>query len=100
MLEKTILSILLLLLCNVFVINAQCSYAEYSNTPKELLRKRVKDNEPGFRYGNPYTMFNRSNYPNWSLNEELNRIRQYIFNGTPDTIELFTLMQKFIRIYG
>ncbi len=33
---------------------AQSSYAEYSNTPKELLRKRVKDNEPGFRYGNPH----------------------------------------------
>jgi len=68
---------------------SQCTYENFSNAPKELLRKRVKDNEPGFRYGNPYTMFNRSHYPNWSLNEELNRIRQYIFNGTPLIGEVF-----------
>ena len=38
---------------------AQCRYSDFSESPKELLRKRVKDNELGFRYGNPYTMFNR-----------------------------------------
>jgi len=72
MLEKTILSILLILLCNVFVINAQCSYVEYSNTPKELLRKRVKDNEPGFRYGNPHPIL-------CFLNESI-----YLHNKTPN----------------
>jgi hypothetical protein len=34
---------------------AQCDYADFSDAPEELFRKRVK--EPGMRYGNPYTMF-------------------------------------------
>ena len=63
-------------------VSAQCSYIEYSNTPKELLRKRVKDNEPGFRYGNPYTMFNRQNYESWNLNNDLEKIRSRIILGS------------------
>jgi hypothetical protein len=32
----------------------------------ELTRNRLKDHEPGFRYGGPYTMFNRTT-PGWSF---------------------------------
>jgi hypothetical protein len=53
-------------------VSAQCSYIEYSNTPKELLRKRVKDNEPSFRYGNPHPIL-------CFLNESI-----YLHNKTPN----------------
>jgi hypothetical protein len=48
--------ILLVLLFAIMHIQTKslCSNADYSNAPKELLRKSVKDNEPGFRYGNPH----------------------------------------------
>ncbi len=48
-------NIFLVFLTLTFLVNcyAQCAYNDFSNAPKELLRKRVKDNEPGFRYGNP-----------------------------------------------
>jgi hypothetical protein len=51
--HKTILLVLLFAIMHI-QIKSQCSYADYSNNLKELLRKRVKDNEPGFRYGNPH----------------------------------------------
>lgn len=63
-------SIILIFLYNIisFNIYAQCNYAEYSDAPKELFRKRVK--EPGMRYGNPYTMFVRDE--NFNLNTAKN----------------------------
>ena len=49
--------IILILLFSVINISAyaQCNYADFSESPNELYRKRVK--ESGMRYGNPYTLF-------------------------------------------
>ena len=43
---------------------AQCDYAEYSDSPDELYRKRLSNVEVG-----SYTMFNRSKYDTWSLSK-------------------------------
>jgi hypothetical protein len=42
---------------------SQCINNDFS-LPNELFRKRLKDYEPGFRYGGPYTMFNTTS-PGW-----------------------------------
>ncbi|NDC30560.1 MAG: hypothetical protein EBZ58_06410, partial [Bacteroidetes bacterium] len=59
---------------------AQCDFADDSDAPKELFRKRLKDKEVGFRYGNPYTMFNRQNYENWDLETTLNKVKNNIIS--------------------
>jgi hypothetical protein len=84
---KKLLLILLLILG--YKVNAQCDYADDSDAPKELFRKRLKDKEAGFRYGNPYTMFTREEGFNLSIT--LNQIRDNIFNGKPDTLKLFKI---------
>ncbi len=60
---------------------AQCNYAEFSDAPKELFRKRVK--EPGMRYGNPYTMFVRDE--NFNLQNTLQKVKDNINEGSPKT---------------
>ena len=62
-------------------VNAQCDYASYSDAPDELFRKRV--NEPGMRYGNPYTMFVKGD--DFSLDKSLQIIRNNIIKGQPAT---------------
>ncbi len=76
-------SIILLFLYNLIslISYAQCNYAEYSDAPKELFRKRVK--EPGMRYGNPYTMFVRDE--NFNLNTTLEQIRLNLTSKLPPT---------------
>ncbi len=63
-------SIILIFLYNIISLNiyAQCNYAEYSDAPEELFKKRVS--ESGMRYGNPYTMFVRDE--NFNLNTAKN----------------------------
>lgn len=56
--------LILILITSSQTISAQCDYADFSDAPEELFRKRVK--EPGMRYGNPYTMFVRDE--NFNLN--------------------------------
>jgi hypothetical protein len=74
--------LLCLILISFFIkVNAQCDYADYSDAPKELFRKRV--NETGMRYGNPYTMFVRGD--NFNLDNTLIQIRKNILFGTPLT---------------
>ena len=49
---------------------AQCAYPAIDAADiDELTRKRLSNTEVGFRYGNPYTMFNRHNYETWSLSK-------------------------------
>ena len=81
MIMRKILILILLFLC--YRGSAQCDYADDSNAPKELLRKRLKDKESGFRYGNPYTMFTRSD--GFDLAVTLNQIRNNIKDGSPRT---------------
>jgi hypothetical protein len=76
--------LLCLILISFFIkVNAQCDYADYSDAPEELFRKRVK--EPEMRYGNPYTMFVRGD--DFNLEEILTQIRNNIRKGTPSLKE-------------
>ena len=79
---KKLLLIIAILLCAQQNF-AQCDYADYSDAPDEHYLQRLKDGESGFRYGNPYTMFNRRDYPNWTLSGALQQIRKNIMAGTP-----------------
>jgi len=75
-------------------VNAQCDYADDSDAPKELFRKRLKDKESGFRYGNPYTMFARKE--GFDLPIALNQIRENIVKITPI---LKTNLYDYSRLY-
>ncbi len=77
--KKILLTILTIsITINIF---AQCDYADDSDAPEELYRKRV--DEVGMRYGNPYTMFVRGD--NFNLAENLLEIRNNIKEGQPFT---------------
>ncbi|MFZ4797406.1 MAG: hypothetical protein ACOYMA_07910 [Bacteroidia bacterium] len=60
--------LLILLTFNVGLLYSQCNYADFSDAPKELLRKRVK--ESNMRYGSPYTMFVRGDDFDITLNKK------------------------------
>jgi hypothetical protein len=56
---KNLLFCAALLMCSFqSFAQTECDYGQ-DEVPQELMRKRLKDNEPGFKYGGPYTMFNR-----------------------------------------
>jgi hypothetical protein len=70
---------ILLSLTQLISVKAQCDFVNYSDAPDELFRKRV--NEPGMRYGNPYTMFVKGD--DFSLDKSLQIIRNNIIKGQP-----------------
>jgi hypothetical protein len=74
------LLLILLSLTQLISVKAQCDFVNYSDAPDELFRKRV--NEPGMRYGNPYTMFVKGD--DFSLDKSLQIIRNNIIKGQPD----------------
>ncbi|NDC31067.1 MAG: hypothetical protein EBZ58_09075, partial [Bacteroidetes bacterium] len=73
------LLLILLSLTQLISVKAQCDFVNYSDAPDELFRKRV--NEPGMRYGNPYTMFVKGD--DFSLDKSLQIIRNNIIKGQP-----------------
>ncbi len=75
--KKYLLFIATILLFSNHVFS-QCEYGSDSDAPEELNRKRLKDKEEGFLYGNPYTMFNRHYHNNWTLQGAINQIRYNI----------------------
>lgn len=82
----------LLILAIGFVVQstyAQCTYVDESDAPKELALRRLKDHLAGFRYGHPYTMFNRHEHSTWTLDGALTPIKNNIYAGTPITGQTF-----------
>jgi hypothetical protein len=78
----------ILLFCVLLIIES-LSYGQYIqctnngiSPPDELFRKRLKDHEPGFRYGGPYTMFNTTPL-GWSLVNTHYLIQNEILRGSP-----------------
>ena len=88
-----ILLLVLLILTLSIRINAQCEYVNYSDSPEELFRKRVK--ESGMRYGNPYTMFVKGDH--FNLDSTLSQIRKNISAGITNTRDSFS--NEYARLY-
>ncbi len=76
---KKIFAILLLILIFNSKVYTQCEYADFSDAPKELFRKRVK--EEGMRYGNPYTMFVKGD--DFNLDNAITSIVHNLKSGIP-----------------
>ncbi len=73
-----------------------CTFGQ-GTVPDELFRKRLKDTEAGFKYGGPYTMFNRSK-DDWSFDYIRGEVIKRITAGLPvgDIVDLpfFALVYK------
>ena len=93
---KKNLFILITILFFTNYTNAQCDYADDSDVPKELFRKRLKDKEAGFRYGNPYTMFVHT--VDFNLATTLNKIRNNIIKGQPFA-DLNNVQNDYAKLY-
>jgi len=85
---------LIIVICCFNNLKAQCDYANFSDAPEELFRKRVK--EMGMRYGNPYTMFVKGD--NFDLDTTLSQIRKNIKTGQPFA-DFLNIKNDYARLY-